>query len=184
MVLVRKAPSIQEPELLAGWLRGVAYRTAVRAKCRAARRRAFEHSRGVPVLGPKNCPPKFAPELGQIIHHELERLPDTYREPVVLCYVEGLTHQEAARRLGWPLGTVKIRLSRGRRLLRERLDRRGVGLGALLLVLFKPARASTISVPLIDSTVRAMDVSVLRPPTIFSHRLASRFRDCKKRCES
>jgi hypothetical protein len=101
-------------------------------------------------------PVDLAPDLPHLIDQELKRLPESYRQPVVLCYVEGLTHHEAARRLGWPLGTVKIRLSRGRRLLRERLDRRGVGLGALLLVLWKPAQGATVSAPLVNSTVRAL----------------------------
>ena len=74
-----------------------------------------------------------------MIREELDRLPDSYRQPLTLCYMEGLTHQEAASRLGWPVGTVKVRLVRGRRLLRERLDRRGASLGgALLLWLLNP----------------------------------------------
>ena len=72
----------------------------------------------------------FCPELRDAIRAELERLPDAYRRPVTLCYLEGMTHQEAAARLGWPVGTVKVRLFRGRRLLKDRLDRRGVSLGA------------------------------------------------------
>ena len=59
------------------------------------------------------------------LHAEIERLPEEYRLPIVLCYFEGLTHEQAASRLRWPLGTVKIRLSRARDRLRSRLDRRG-----------------------------------------------------------
>ena len=58
---------------------------------------------------------ELAPELRQMIREELDRLPDSYRQPLTLCYMEGLTHQEAASRLGWPVGTVKVRLVRGRR---------------------------------------------------------------------
>ncbi len=80
-----------------------------------------------------------------MIREELDRLPDSYRQPVTLCYMEGLTHQEAASRLGWPVGTVKVRLVRGRRLLRERLDRRGAGLGGgLLLWLLNPSQAPAV----------------------------------------
>jgi RNA polymerase sigma factor (sigma-70 family) len=159
LVLVRKAPLIKDPESLGGWLRGVAYRTAIRARCRAARRRALERTRA--EMGRiEDFPDEIAPELRQMIREELERLPDTYRQAVVLCYLEGLTHQEAARKLGWPLGTVKIRLVRGRRLLRERLDRRGVGLGAgLLLLLLEPRNAKAVPQPLLDSTVRAMNLA-------------------------
>jgi polysaccharide export outer membrane protein len=159
LVLVRKAPAIKEPDLLGGWLRGVAYRTAIRARCRAARRRAFERARAE-MSRVDEFPDEIAPELRQMIHDELDRLPDTYRQAVTLCYVEGLTHQEAARKLGWPLGTVKIRLVRGRRLLRERLDRRGAGLGAgLLLWLMDPAKAQAVPRQLVDSTIQAMNLA-------------------------
>jgi hypothetical protein len=107
-----------------------------------------------------DLPRELAPDLRQTIREELERLPDLYRRVVLLCYMEGLTHQEAACKLGWPLGTVKIRLVRGRRLLRERLDRRGVGLGAgLLLWLLNPAKAKAVPQPLADSTVRVMKLA-------------------------
>ena len=145
LVLVRKAPVLKDPEAVGGWLRGVAYRTAVRARCRTARRRAFERTRAE-MSRIDDLPNEVAPDLRQTIREELERLPELYRRVVLLsCYMEGLTHQEAARKLGWPLGTVKIRLVRGRRLLRERLDRRGVGLGAaLLLWLLDPTKARAV----------------------------------------
>ena len=156
LVLVRKAPSIQDPESLGGWLRGVAYRTAVRSRCRAARRRVIE--RTLADMSPsEHCHEELAPELRQMIREELDRIPDSYRQALTLCYLEGLTHQEAASRLGWPVGTVKARLVRGRRLLRERLDRRGAGLGAgLLLWLLNPSRAPAVPEPLLESTVRVM----------------------------
>jgi hypothetical protein len=100
---------------------------------------------------------ELAPELRQMIREELDRIPDSYRQALTLCYLEGLSHQEAASRLGWPVGTVKARLVRGRRLMRERLDRRGAGLGAgLLLWLLNPSRAPTVPEPLLESTVRVM----------------------------
>ncbi len=156
MVLVRKARSIQDPDSLGGWLRGVAYRTALRARCRAARRHVIERTRATMVRS-ETAPADFSPDVRQMVRTELERLPDSYREPVTLCYLEGLTHQEAARRLGWPVGTVKVRLVRGRRLLRERLDRRGVSLGAgLLFLLLDPRKARPVPEALVESTARAM----------------------------
>jgi RNA polymerase sigma factor (sigma-70 family) len=153
LVLVRRAPSIQNPESLGGWLRGVAYRTSRRARCRAARRRAVEKSS---AALPRNeeIPDELAPELRELVRQELDRLPDTYRLPVTLCYLQGLTHQETARRLGWPIGTVKIRLVRARRLLRERFDRRGVGISVSLLLLGLPLRddAASASEALAQST--------------------------------
>jgi RNA polymerase sigma factor (sigma-70 family) len=156
LVLVRKAPSIQDPESLGGWLRGVAYRTAVRSRCRTARRRAIERTLADKSPG-EHSHEELAPELRQMIREELDRIPDSYRQALTLCYLEGLTHQEAASRLGWPVGTVKARLVRGRRLMRERLDRRGAGLGAgLLLWLLNPSRAPAVPEPLLESTVRVM----------------------------
>jgi RNA polymerase sigma factor (sigma-70 family) len=159
MVLVRKARSIEDPDSLGGWLRGVAYRTALRARCRSARRHAIERTRAEMVRA-EDISEDISPDLRQIIRAELQRLPDTYREPVTLCYLEGLTHQEAARQLGWPVGTVKVRLVRGRRLLRERLDRRGVSLGAgLLFLLLDPAKARAVPAALVDSTARGMTLA-------------------------
>ncbi len=159
IVLVRKARSIQDPDSLGGWLRGVAYRTALRARCRASRRQVVERTRAQ-MVRPENAPEDFSPDLRQLIRTELERLPDSYRDAVTLCYLQGLTHQEAARQLGWPVGTVKVRLVRGRRLLRERLDRRGVSLGsALLFLLLDPRKARDVPGPLAESTARAMAVA-------------------------
>ena len=67
-----------------------------------------------------------AADLRAVIHEEIERLPERYRVPVVLCDLEGRTHEQAARHLGCPVGTVKSRLARGRVLLRDRLTRRGL----------------------------------------------------------
>jgi RNA polymerase sigma factor (sigma-70 family) len=63
-------------------------------------------------------------ELQKIIHEELERLPEKYRTALVHCYLEGKTHEQAARQLGWSKGTVRRRLNRGREMLRSRLTRR------------------------------------------------------------
>jgi RNA polymerase sigma factor (sigma-70 family) len=109
LVLVRKAPSIQDPESLGGWLRGVAYRTAVRSRCRTARRRVIE--RTLADKSPsEHSHEKLAPELRQMIREELDRIPDSYRQALTLCYLEGLTHQEAASRLWSALALTAILL--------------------------------------------------------------------------
>src|SRR5205823_11283594 len=64
---------------------------------------------------------------------EVDRLPEHYRVPVLLCFFEGLTHTEAARRTGWPVGTVAGRLARAKEVLARRLSRRGIGLAAVAL---------------------------------------------------
>ncbi len=142
LVLARRAPVIREPDLLGGWLRGVAYRVAVRARRRAVRRRKTEKLRAEMSRDRSGIGSGESLELREIVGNELDRLPDDYRQPLVLCYLDGMTHQEAAGKLGWPVGTVKVRLVRGRRMIRERLHRRGIALSALLVLVPRGRRAS------------------------------------------
>src|SRR5262249_41457019 len=87
-------------------------------------------------------------ELRQVLHEELARLPERFRAPLLLCYLEGLTQDEAARRLGWPATTLKGRLGTGRDLLRKRLAGRGFALSApLFAVLFAGNQAEAASLP-------------------------------------
>ncbi len=127
LVLLRKAASIQKPELLGHWLCGVAYRIAVRLRNRSARRRQREEPL-VAMLVVPHSPGGTGHELRLAIDEELSRLPEKYRLPIVLCYWKGHTHEETADRLGWPVGTVKTRLVRAREILRRRLYRRGLSL--------------------------------------------------------
>lgn len=157
LVLARRAAEIRDPEALGGWLRGVAHRVAIRARRQSARRREVERTGGGMPVGEPTAPRGPDGELRELIGEELTRLPDDYRQPIVLCYLDGLTHQEAAHRLNWPVGTVKVRLVRGRRILRERLDRRGVALGAgLLLLLGSDRRAHAATGLRIEAAARAM----------------------------
>ena len=129
LVLVRKARSLWVRDSLGPWLHQVACRTASCLRTTIIRRRKHEQrsrrrmrTRSVEVGTPRD------PDLDAAVHEEVNRLPEKYRAPVVLCDLEGRTHQEAARFLGWPIGTVKSRQSQGRGLIRDRLVRRGLGL--------------------------------------------------------
>jgi hypothetical protein len=91
-------------------------------------------------------------DLRRVLHEELRRLPDKYRLPLVLCYLEGRSHEEAAGQLGWSKGALRGRLDRGREHLRRRLSARGVALSALLGATAVAPRAAAEA--LVDSVVR------------------------------
>jgi RNA polymerase sigma factor (sigma-70 family) len=159
LLLAREAANIRKPESLGHWLHGVAHRLAVRWVVRASRRRAAEVGRQEVVMaarGPDGDEVERR-DVTRVVHEEIDRLPRDLRGPVLLCYLEGLTNEEAARHLGCPVGTVKVRLMRARGLLNGRLRRRGVGLSAalLLLLLPRPSAAGTVPPELVRSTVEA-----------------------------
>jgi RNA polymerase sigma factor (sigma-70 family) len=155
LVLVRKARSIRVGESLAPWLYGVAYRTALRARAIASRyRSAAVGQLEEPMESFSDNACQF--DLRRLLHEELNRLPGKYREPIVLCHLEGKTHEEAARLLQWPVGTVSGRLSRGRELLRSRLQRRGMEVSpAVLSANWLAGTPISVTLPLIESTFGA-----------------------------
>src|SRR5262249_59706696 len=111
----------------ASWLYGVAQRRARKAQAQTNRRRQQER-RADPVATVAEPSRELAwRELRSTLEEELNRLPEKYRLPLILCYLEGLTHEEAARRLGWPVGAISYRLGRCREVLGERV--RGGGRG-------------------------------------------------------
>ncbi len=154
LVLARKAGSVRNPDSLAGWLHGVAYRVAVRARSHAARQRTLEQQVGARSALALEGGGSRA-ETCALLHEEVARLPTRYRESVVLCYLQGMSTEEAALRIGCPVGTVYSRLARARERLRQRLIRRGLALPAALLAsgLTQPAKAA-LPASLLNSTVR------------------------------
>ena len=154
LVLARQAGHLGRPDRLAGWLATVARRTSRRARALASRRHARESSNTQAVAA--ELPDTLAvAEVREILDRELARLPEVLRQPLVLCYVEGRTTDEAAALLGWPRGTVATRLSRARTLLRGRLSRSGVVATAALLAGASTAEATPLSTALVESTARA-----------------------------
>jgi RNA polymerase sigma factor (sigma-70 family) len=156
LVLARKAGSIHRREAVNCWLHRVAYHLAVDAQADAVRRRALE-KRAAPMPSRDPVLDLSLRELCRVLNEELQKMAEEYRAPLVLCCLEEKTVDEAARLLGWTRGTVKGRLQRGRRRLRDRLRRRGleltVGLSAAALA-FDSASAK-VSGALFDSTLRS-----------------------------
>jgi RNA polymerase sigma factor (sigma-70 family) len=135
LVLARKAATIRRAEELPAWLHGTALRLALRTR-RAECRRRHRETYSVRTAGPKTPTDPLdeltARELLMVLDEELQRLPEVYRLPVILCGLEGLSQEEAAVRLGWTPGSVKGRLERARARLHARLKRRGLALTAAL----------------------------------------------------
>ena len=124
-VLARKAGTIRQGESLAGWLYQVAYRIALRARVQVVERR--EQVRQVADMAiPTPVSDSAWQELRPVLHAEVSRLPAKYRVPVVLCYLQGKSNEEAALEMGCPVGTLKGRLHRAPTCLRTRLERRGL----------------------------------------------------------
>jgi RNA polymerase sigma factor (sigma-70 family) len=156
LALARQAPAIVRGAALAGWLYRVAYRTALRARHQRVKRPAGQTSLDeAPAPSPDAAEPWR--ELWPVLDEELQHLPDKYRTPLVLSYLQGLTNREVAERLGCPAGTVFTRLARGRELLRKRLSRRGVTLapGLLGAALVGRATSPPLRAALVHATVRA-----------------------------
>jgi RNA polymerase sigma factor (sigma-70 family) len=155
LVLVRKARSVSDPESLGNWLYGVAYRTSFKVRSDAARRR-FKEGQATSA----ECSTVEEPcqgELRRVLDDELSRLPEKYRAPVVLCYLEGRTQAEAAVQLGCPRKTVTTRLARACDKLRARLTRRGLApsAGALSALLTQESAAALVPAGLSGGTVQA-----------------------------
>jgi RNA polymerase sigma factor (sigma-70 family) len=161
LVFARKAGTIRKSESIASWLHSVAFRAANKLRASQARRRARCQTQfGLETL--LDVPQAdFSRDLScretqRVLEEELNRLPDKYRAPLLLCCVEGRTRDEAAQQLGWSLGVLRGRLDRGRELLRARLVRRGLSLSVALLALGVAGTSHAAVTPaLLSSTVQA-----------------------------
>jgi RNA polymerase sigma factor (sigma-70 family) len=167
LVLARKASTIQGASVGA-WLYRVAYRIALDARARAARRHQHEQ-RGVDVPGYEGLEEAAAMRFGstqepsmevarrelcRVIDEELNRLPPKYSAPLILCYLQHRSHQETARELGCPSGTISRRVGRASELLRERLAQRGIALStALLATLLTDLQATACVSPVFAQSI-------------------------------
>lgn len=156
LVLARKAGQIQWDDSIVCWLHEVAWRTAVDLRGRIARKSRQETTMAEMPDAPAPSVAQGAwDELSTVLDEELRRLPEKYRAPLVLCYLEGRTRDEAGEMLGWSAGSVKGRLERGREILRRRLVRRGVTIGAGLAATLPAGLAHAMPTPvLMGRTIR------------------------------
>lgn len=161
IVLARKAQTVKQSEALAGWLHRVALHIALQARARAAKRQT--HEKQVAAMRKEETVDLTdLHDVWPILHDEVNQLPAKYRTPVVLCYLDGKTNEEAASQLNWPVGTVKTRLAQGREMLRDRLQRRGVVLpiGLIGAALLGEAQAeAAVSPALMEATLRAVSLA-------------------------
>ena len=160
LVLARRAGTIRAREAVASWLYGVACRVAARAQADASRRRSLERRAALK----RKEDTRSGSEAGEPIpelFEELERLPERYRAPIVLCYLEGHSHEQASGMLRCPLRTFQTRLLRAKARLRSRLVRRGLAPSAGLIAADRLAQEAPASIPtdlpsaIVDSTTRA-----------------------------
>lgn len=163
LVLLRSAKSIRKGQSLGSWLFGVAHRVSVNAKCRRIKRDGRERTNAEPP-DPISEPPDISwREASAILHEELNRLPDKMRLPLLLCYLEGKSRDEAAEHLGWSAGVVKGALERGRIRLRNRLTRRGIAFSAGLLAVVDATRSFAVPSQWIESTISLAQRAPIRP---------------------
>jgi RNA polymerase sigma factor (sigma-70 family) len=144
LVLANRGASIRKRDSLAAWLHGVSYRIALKAKRSAARRQ--KHECRLPAASGAPCSSPSWHDVQLVLDEEIQRLPTVFRAAFVLCVVEGMTGPRAAAELGIPPGTVASRVARARQIIRARLSRRGIQLGALLAAL-SVAEAAECALP-------------------------------------
>jgi len=158
LVLVRKASALPWQESIGSWLYQVSWRIAMKARSTSQRRLSIV--RATDDLNPEGAE-QDAPataagrENHRLLDEELQRLPSKYRAPLVLCFLEGKTHDEAAQQLGWPRGSMAKRVTRALELLRDRLTGRGVALSTATISATLAESAAAVPPALVDSTIKA-----------------------------
>ncbi|HZV05357.1 MAG TPA: sigma-70 family RNA polymerase sigma factor, partial [Gemmataceae bacterium] len=145
LLLARKAGSIRRRESVGSWLHGVAHRLAVQCRKQDTRRRAHERQAGLERVAA--APPEAWEELRVLLDEAIAELPEKYRAALVLCYLEDHTHEEAARRLGCRLTTLRSRVARGRERLRAALLRRGLTLSGAAFLAALATSAAQAALP-------------------------------------
>ncbi|HZZ80269.1 MAG TPA: sigma-70 family RNA polymerase sigma factor [Gemmataceae bacterium] len=176
LVLAHNAATIRTASV-ASWLYGVAWNVAHKLQASEFRRKKHEFRVAIPALAQSEPDDLSWREVKRVVDEEIRRLPQKYKDPVLLCYLEGRLQEEAAKELGCSLGTLRGRLERGKELLRHRLVRRGiVGASGLVLSALLPSMSSAATPALIATTAAAsVPVSQGVPPAV-SEQVAMLFR--------
>jgi RNA polymerase sigma factor (sigma-70 family) len=155
LTLINHASSIRQTEAVGSWLYRVAHRIAIKAGMDMAKRSARERQ----SVRPSQTAPSSETalrELQAVLDEEVQRLPEKWRAPFLLCCLEGKTRTEAAQELGWKEGTVAGRLAEARKRLQQRLARRGVVLaGALTVLALTSGTEAAPARGVLDSTLGA-----------------------------
>jgi RNA polymerase sigma factor (sigma-70 family) len=158
LVLAKKASSLRPPYALPTWLHKVAYRITSRLRGELLRRHEKEASLDHALEVPMEENSLEWKELRPVLDEELNRMPEKYRAPLVLCYLNDLTNEEAARKLNWSIGSMSRRLDRARELLRVQLTKRGIVFSTVFLSTLlqeKATAAATFPPELLISTKKA-----------------------------
>jgi RNA polymerase sigma factor (sigma-70 family) len=163
LVLARKAAVVKPRDLVANWLYGVAYRTALKAKTMTRRREARE-KQVLNMPEPETGVPESWGDLEPLVDQELARLPDKYRIAMVLCDLEGKTRKEAARELKIPEGTLSSRLTTARVMLARQLARHGIALsgGTVATMLSQNSASAAVPGSVVSSTIKAAPLFAAR----------------------
>jgi RNA polymerase sigma factor (sigma-70 family) len=175
LVLARKVHAIRRPDSLPCWLHSITFRLAQQARLARARHQEQE-TLARPRIPRTPLDELTAREWLTVLDEELDDLPESIRAPLVLCCLEGLSLEEAAKRLGCSSGAVKGRLERGRKRLRQQLEKRGLMLPAVLggsLLITEAAHA--VPPALVESTLNVARTGIgARPAALALAREAMR----------
>jgi len=159
LILLKRAGAIRKQNSVASWLYGVARRVSLRSKSESARRRAHERKKAERAVERERPDEVESGSDGwHELHEEIARLPDRFREPMILHYFEGLSAEAAAQRLACARGTILSRLARGRERLRGRLVQRGVTHAIAVLPVSTPFVLPPVPASLASVTIRATGV--------------------------
>ncbi len=161
LVLAKSAKRVANTASVGGWLYGVAYRVALKARRTTARRKRIEAVVS-PTDEPVTLPVSACHDTAAVVHAELEKLPDRYRLPLLLCDLEGLSRKEAAGQLGWSEGTLSGRLNRARKLLAGRLTTRGIAAAVAIATTLPPSQALTVAA--VGVGLNVFDTSTIAVP--------------------